>query len=111
MCPRALPNHHLLSLQPVLERKSLGRKQTLTYLRGYQREDPDPSGLMSRETPDRQGGSVCGGLTISSEPAQGWVSPTATGSASPATRTLSGTGSPLPKWVEQNGKVRALPAW
>ncbi|KAF8065932.1 efhc2 [Scenedesmus sp. PABB004] len=89
-----LPGYSV-TLPPCLEKQSLGRKQTLTYLRGYQHEAPD-AGLMSSDGPARGPGV---GFTIPAAHTAGGGSPRASsGAASPA-------GSPLPKWVEQNGQV------
>jgi hypothetical protein len=77
-------------LQPCLENKNLGRKQTLTYLKGYQHETPDISGLMSSDGPARPSGSRIPAGTYCGSPKSAPGSPSATG---------------LPKWVEQNGQV------
>lgn len=105
-----------LALQPCLEKASLGRKQTLTYLRGYQHDDPDKAGLMSCDGPARgpsspgiyssssgaaaavagtYGGSSCGSPKIGSS--QGGGAPSTSG---------GGCSSPLPKWVELDRQVR-----
>lgn len=77
-------------MQPCLENKSLGRKQTLTYLKGYQHEAADIGSLMSAEGAAKPHGSK----HFSS-------------SGSPTARTASrdGSQSAMPKWVEENGKV------
>jgi hypothetical protein len=81
----------LCLLQPCLENKNLGRKQTLTYLKGYQHENPDMSGLMSSDGPARPSPSRIPAGTYCGSPKSAPGSPSATG---------------LPKWVEQNGQVR-----
>lgn len=86
-------------LQPCLENKSLGRKQTLTYLKGYPQQDPDVSGLMSYDGKARPAQSP----KIGTYSGSGSSSGAATGEA-------VATGSPkcdstLPKWVEQDRQV------
>jgi len=78
-------------MQPCLERTSLGRKQTLTYLKGYQHESSDLAGLMSCEGPARS--SLQNSLAGSSKSSTGTASPTCS--------------SPLPRWVEQDRQVRS----
>lgn len=78
------------SVQPCLEKEHLGRKQTLTYLRGYQHETPDLSGLMSSDGPARPSAARIPANYGSPKSAPG--SPSASG---------------LPKWVEQNGQVQS----
>ncbi|KAF6256559.1 hypothetical protein COO60DRAFT_1627135 [Scenedesmus sp. NREL 46B-D3] len=75
---------------PCLENKNLGRKQTLTYLKGYQHENPDISGLMSSDGAARPSGTRISAGTFCGSPKSAPTSPSATG---------------LPKWVEQNGQV------
>ncbi|WIA37576.1 hypothetical protein OEZ86_014482 [Tetradesmus obliquus] len=84
-----LPGYSV-AIPPCLENKNLGRKQTLTYLKGYQHETPDISGLMSSDGPARPSGSRIPAGTYCGSPKSAPGSPSATG---------------LPKWVEQNGQV------
>jgi hypothetical protein len=85
-----------------MENKSLGRKQTLTYLKGYPQQDPDVSGLMS-----------CDGRARPTQSAKiGAYSPSSSSSGGAATEEAASAGSsktcgsPLPKWVEQDRQVR-----
>lgn len=78
-------------LQPCLEGKSLGRKQTLTYLKGYQHEAADLGSLMSAEG--------------AAQTAKGLIAATYD-SPKAGVASHTGSGSPLPKWVEENGRVR-----
>lgn len=82
----------------------MGRKQTLTYLKGYPQQDPDVSGLMSYDGAARSAHSP----KIASHPLVGSGGSSLGASAeepgSPANANTS--SSPLPKWVEQDRQVR-----
>jgi hypothetical protein len=87
-------------IQPCLENKSLGRKQTLTYLKGYPNQDPDVSGLMSYDGSARPAQSPkIAALSIS-----GSLKGAAAGDAA-SPESPQACGSPLPKWVEQDRQV------
>lgn len=110
----------------MLQGKSLGRKQTLTYLKGYQHESADLGAQMSAEgaakgtgtyVPANYGspkaGTLIGTTGSYGSPKAGitgtYGSPSAGsgsyGSPKTGTATQRGSGSPLPKWVEENGRV------
>ena len=89
----------------MLEGKSLGRKQTLTYLKGYQHEGADLGSRMSAEGAAKGTGTHVPANYGS--PKTGTLIGTAGSYGSPkaGTATQRGSGSPLPKWVEENGLV------
>lgn len=91
-CCRAFP------AQPCMEGKPLGRKQTLTYLKGYPQQDPDVSGLMSCDGGARPAGSPKIGAAYS-------PSASSSGAAAAAPGSPKTCSSPLPKWVEQDRQV------
>jgi hypothetical protein len=103
-CPLLLHAHTPVPAQPCLENKSLGRKQTLTYLKGYPQQDPDVSGLMSYDGRARPAQSPKIGASYSAS--GGSSSGAATGEADYAVGSPhAACSSPLPKWVEQDRQV------
>lgn len=98
----------LLLLQPCMERASLGRKQTLTYLKGYPQQDPDPSGLMSCGEPALSSTSRIG-ASWAAQPSALDTSTNSSCSPKSPGGTLDKVGAPLPKFVEQDRQVRMMP--
>ena len=82
--------------QPCLEGKNLGRKQTLTYLKGYANES-DPVMSAGEPRAPRGGG---GGDAPAAAPAQ-------PGLAFAEPWPAAALGESLPKWVENDRKARA----
>lgn len=87
------------SSQPCLENKNLGRKQTLTYLKGYANESEPLMACGEARAPAAQSPTRAAAASPSGE----------LGAASLAfgePRSASALGESLPKWVENDRKVR-----
>eukprot|EP00879_Flechtneria_rotunda_P013527 GHRR01014124.1.p1 GENE.GHRR01014124.1~~GHRR01014124.1.p1 ORF type:complete len:312 (+),score=105.18 GHRR01014124.1:163-1098(+) len=101
-----LPGYNV-TIPPCLENKNLGRKQTLTYLKGYQHKDPDMAGLMSADGAGRA--SPAGRSAPTGSGFNKTADSVGSGSAGDLSSMATGSGSrscsPLPKWVEQDRQV------
>jgi hypothetical protein len=88
--------------QPCLEKAHLGRKQTLTYLKGYAYGS---EALMS--VGEQPGGDHSPGSTAAAAVAQQGTGPLMGSMAFDEPHAASPLGESLPKWVENDRKVRA----